>query len=311
MENFFYTVTPELKEHIERIKAIHSSITLFLLTPHDELKAQWEDSIRRLTHCLLAEGVHTNTHSVITILKPTKIKKKTDEEKLVYGYKNGFDYAKREWYASDKRITTDTLHTIIQFFKPPTLSIQTKELDHILNFVQIKSEHPIVQASLAHALVEIYQPFTNANTHLSTILPYLFLYKHGYYFRSMLDIEEYRIEHKPRYDDCIDTMKETNNLSGIIEFYTNAILEQAQRLEKKLQEKKFDTTQSNSFFQLTDRQKQILSYFDEPGVRLTNRKVQALFDVSQITASRDLARLAELNLLFSSGKGRSVFYTKI
>ena len=106
-------------------------------------------------------------------------------------------------------------------------------------------------------------------------------------------------------------MKSSNNLSGIIEFYTNAVLQQSENIQKRLKEKKFDTEQQESFFHLTDRQKQILSLFDEPGLRLTNRKVQELFDVSQITASRDLAKLAELNLLFSSGKGRSVFYTKI
>ena len=311
MENFFYTVTPELKEHLERVKAIHSSITLLLLTPKDELKAQWEASINRLTHCLIAEGISTNKSAVIRILKPTKTKKHTDEEKLIHGYKSGFDYAKREWYASDKRFTEETLRTIVKSFKTPELSISPDKLERILNFVQIQSEHPIVQASLSHALIEINQPFYEGNNHLATILPYLFLYKYGYYFRSMLDIEEYRLEHKHTYDECIKTMRKTNNLSGIIEFYTNAILSQAEKLEKQLSEKKIESEQEDSFFHLTDRQKQILAYFDEPGLRLTNRKVQELFGVSQITASRDLAKLAELNLLFSSGKGRSVFYTKI
>lgn len=311
MENFFYTVTPELKEHLERIKTIHSSITLLLLSPKDELKAQWETSISRLTHCLIAEGISTNKNAVIRILKPTKTRKHTDEEKLIYGYKSNFDYAKREWYASDKRFSEDTLRTIIKFFKTPELSTTHEKLENMLKFVQIQSEHPIVQASLAHALIEINQPFYEGNNHLATIFPYLFLYKYGYYFRSMLDIEGYRIEKKHIYDECVKTMKKTNNLSGIIEFYTNAILFQAEALEKRLREKKIETEQDDSFFHLTDRQKQILAYFDEPGVRLTNRKVQELFGVSQITASRDLAKLAELNLLFSSGKGRSVFYTKI
>ncbi len=44
---------------------------------------------------------------------------------------------------------------------------------------------------------------------------------------------------------------------------------------------------------------------------ITNKKVQKLFKVSQITASRDLAKLASVGLLFTHGKGRSVYYTKV
>lgn len=311
MENFFYTVIPELKEKLERVKAVHDSIILILLTPKDEIKAQWEASINRITHALLINGTTTSQQSVTKILQPTKSRKTTDEERLVHGYKKAFDYTRQTWFASDKRFTEDTLKTILKPFKIPELTITHEKLEHILNFVQIQSEHPIVQASLSHALIQINQPFDNSNEHLATILPYLFLYKYGYSFRNMLDLEEYKIENKHLYEECMKTMKSSNNLSGIIEFYTNAVLQQSENIQKRLKEKKFDTEQQESFFHLTDRQKQILSLFDEPGLRLTNRKVQELFDVSQITASRDLAKLAELNLLFSSGKGRSVFYTKI
>lgn len=260
---------------------------------------------------MLAENFHTTKTSVIKILRPTKLRKATDEERLVLGYKHGFDFARREWYACSDRITEDTLRAIIKLFKHPELAMVRERLDRMLSFVQIQSEHPIVQASLAHALIHINQPFYDGNQHLATILPYLFLYKHGFFFRNMLDIESYRIEQKITYDECMNIMKKTNNLSGIIEFYTNAILSQAEQLQKMLSEKTFQSEQSDSFFDLTDRQKHILALFDEPGLRLTNRKVQELFGVSQITASRDLAKLAELGLLFSSGKGRSVFYTKL
>lgn len=311
MENFFYTVIPELKDKLERIKTIHDAATLVLITPKDEIKAQWEATINRINNSVLINGTHTSRASITKILRPNKMKRNTVEEKWIYAYKQAYDYAHQNWYASDKRLNEDTLRTIVKLFANPELSITREKLEHILNFVQIPSEHPIVQASLCHGLIQINKPFYEGSEHLATILPYLFLYKHGYYFRNMLDLEAYKIENKQTYENCLKTMKSTNNLSGIIEFYTNAIVSQAEILQSKLEEKKFETEQSDSFFHLTDRQKQILALFDEPGLRLTNRKVQELFDVSQITASRDLAKLAELNLLFSSGKGRSVFYTKI
>lgn len=311
MENFFYTVTPELKEKLENLKKLHDSVTLTLITPKDEVKAQWEATLNRITHSILVNGTHTSKTSVIRILRPNKTKRNSAEEKLVAAYKQAYDHARQTWYASDNRLNEESLRAIIRFFVTPQLSTTHDKLEHMLSFVQIPSEHPIVQASLCHALIQINKPFNDGNQHLATIIPYIFLYKHGYFFRNMLDLEEYKIQNKQTYEDCLKTIKESNNLSGIIEFYTNAILKQTEQIQTKLQEKKFDTEQSDSFFHLTDRQKQILALFDEPGLRLTNRKVQELFDVSQITASRDLAKLAELNLLFSSGKGRSVFYTKI
>ncbi len=311
MENFFYTVTPELKEKLENIKTLHDSVTLAIISPKDEVKAQWEAIINRITHSILVNGTHTSKAAVIRILRPNKTKKNTVEEKLACGYKQAYDYARQNWYASDKRINEEGLRTILKFFAAPDLSVTKEKVEHTLSFVQIPSEHPIVQASLCHALVQINKPYNEGSQHLATVIPYIFLYKHGYFFRNMLDIEEYKIENRQTYEDCLKKIKNTNNLSEIIEFYTNAILRQAEKIQGKLQEKKFETEQAESFFHLTDRQKQILALFDEPGLRLTNRKVQELFDVSQITASRDLAKLAELNLLFSSGKGRSVFYTKI
>ena len=67
----------------------------------------------------------------------------------------------------------------------------------------------------------------------------------------------------------------------------------------------------NSFWQLNDRQKSILGFLENPDATITNKRVRSLFKISQITASRDLTKLANLGLLFAHGKGRSVFYTKV
>jgi Fic family protein len=53
-----------------------------------------------------------------------------------------------------------------------------------------------------------------------------------------------------------------------------------------------------------------MAIVDRPGTRITNKMVQKHFKVSQITASRELAKLATLGLIISIGKGRSIYYTK-
>ena len=66
-----------------------------------------------------------------------------------------------------------------------------------------------------------------------------------------------------------------------------------------------------TFWEITTRQKEIMMYLENPTASVTNKTVQKLFNISQITASRDLARLANLGLLLAHGKGRSVYYTKV
>jgi len=61
---------------------------------------------------------------------------------------------------------------------------------------------------------------------------------------------------------------------------------------------------------LNDRQNKILERLENPNLKITNKDVQKMFGVSQITASRDLSKMANLGILLPHGKGRSVFYTK-
>lgn len=68
---------------------------------------------------------------------------------------------------------------------------------------------------------------------------------------------------------------------------------------------------AEGFFELNDRQKSILNMLDQPTASITNRLTQKAYKVSQITASRDLAKLTTLGFLFSHGKGRSVYYTRV
>ena len=78
-----------------------------------------------------------------------------------------------------------------------------------------------------------------------------------------------------------------------------------------LKEKKYTTRLPISFFDLTERQKEIVRLSAHPEATLTNASLQKRFSVSQITASRDLARLTGLGLLFAHGRGRSIYYTKV
>ena len=64
-------------------------------------------------------------------------------------------------------------------------------------------------------------------------------------------------------------------------------------------------------WKLTERQKKIMEKLENPNIQITNRDVQKMFTVSQITASRDLSKMVNLGILLPHGKGRSIFYTRV
>ena len=103
---------------------------------------------------------------------------------------------------------------------------------------------------------------------------------------------------------------QTRNLTLWLEFFAEGIINQLEEALKDIENLSYKTTLPAAFFNLNDRQKHILTFLEEPGSRITNKKVQNIFNISQITASRDLAHLKTLGLLISHGKGRSVYYTR-
>jgi len=102
----------------------------------------------------------------------------------------------------------------------------------------------------------------------------------------------------------------SRNLTIFLEYYANGISERLAEVEKDVAGIRLHLNIPARDFEINDRQREMLVLFEQPDMSLTNRKVQKLFKVSQITASRDLARMAALGLIFAHGKGRSVYYTK-
>ena len=89
------------------------------------------------------------------------------------------------------------------------------------------------------------------------------------------------------------------------------VLIQLKNAYKIVSSSKFQTDLPAAFWKLNDRHAEVMNLLERPGSKITNKKVQKMFKVSQITASRDLSQLVRLGLVFSGGKGRSTFYTKI
>ena len=125
----------------------------------------------------------------------------------------------------------------------------------------------------------------------------------------MINLEEFFLSDLINLEKKLKNAGEGDNLSEFIEFYIQALSIQAERSLVFIQ-KRSNGQETDVLTKLSERQIKIFSLFDIPDVKITNRIVQREFGVSQITASRDLAKLFTLGLIYQKGRGRSVYYVK-
>ena len=307
---YAYRSTIELTQQIKDVDSTNEKLLLLRLPRIDEHKHCWEATIKRLFFLAKLLKLDITTETVFQILKPQGKKYlKTDERKLL-NYHKVFSWLRYEWYMNPAPINSQTIEELFQRNNITDYRIDHRNIDNFLRFIQIKTEHPLNQAALCYYLIPEYIKFPeHSKVILSHLTTYLVLYKNGYDFRDLLILEEATYQKLFKIKPKVDLNR--TNLAKLIEhftFYLNTYLE---KLIIKIEQGRFDLNYPPAFFSLTRRQQQILELFNNPEVLVNNRLVQQQFKVSQITASRDLSKLASLGLILTAGSGRSVYYLKI
>jgi len=180
-----------------------------------------------------------------------------------------------------------------------------------LDYLQTGKEHPIVQAGFSQIQIIKISPFENGSARVARLFSHLLLYKHGFDCRGLLVLEQYYRSDLVGLKEAIKSVDRDKNLTFWLEYFAKGIAVQLQKALEEINSPKFKTDLSASFWKLNERQKQILEYLENPEQKITNKEAQKMFSISQITASRYLSKLTSLGLIFSHGKGRSTFYTKV
>ncbi len=303
MINFSYNLSPILKNHLNKIESLRQEILLTPLSPKTELRLRWQTMINRVYWVMIFSKTRSvNKTKVAALINRQEKGKVRKDDQEILKYKNALDYIRANWLVSEKLVTPKDVLDLHRLACYGRFRSSQEVLKQLLDYLQKANEHPVIQAAVAYIQIMNISPFTLGNTQVASLLALLFLYKTGYDFRGLLNLEE-----------CWhpDLIIYRSNLTPILEQFAKLL---ANCLEKTAS---FDSEAaelaafSPSFWELNDRQKAILTYLEQPNITISNKKVQQLFKVSQITASRDLTKLANLGLLFLHGKGRSVFYTKV
>jgi len=306
-----YNLSPTLKDNLQKIESYRRQILLNPLSPKAELRLRWEAMLNRIYWSLtLSDNPLTKAEMVKLSTTQTK-KRLTPTELEVINYKKGLDYIAQNWMVTRGIITPKTILTLHNIVSGGRFRGSESELKQVLEYLQVSSENPVVQAGIAQIQLVTLSPFTDGNGRTARLLALLFLYRAGFDFRGLLVLEEYFRRDLASFQQATQSVSKNENLTLWLEYFAQGVVLQLEKMLENLTLQRSHLDLPASFWELNDRQKDILTTLEQPGATITNKKAQKQFRVSQITASRDLSQLNNLGLIFARGKGRSIYYTKV
>lgn len=312
MRDLSYNLSFSLAESLQRIENLRQKILVTPLSQKTELRARWEAIVNRIYWSLVLSGNSlTKAEMVKLLISEGKKKRLTEDEQEVINYKKALDYISQNWFVSQNRVTPKTIVTLHDLACPGRLRGSEQAIKHVLDYLQASSEKPVVQAGVAQIQIITLAPFSDGNGRTARLLALLFLYKAGFDFRGLLVLEEYFRRDLVSFAQNTQRLSKNQNLTLWLEYFAKGVASQLEKAQEDLILQRSHIDLPATFWELNERQKEVLTTLDQPGATITNKKVQKQFKVSQITASRDLSHLANLGLIFARGKGRSIYYTKV
>lgn len=313
-----YNLSPNLVTSLKSIVDLRRKIILSPMSPKNELRLQWEAQLNRVHWSLALSGNTLTRNQMAEVISQRKTKKLSPMEKETINYKHGLDFIRHNWIVTPNQVTPTTIQRLYDIACLPTMGTSTttfnrnkKNIKNLLDYLQTGVEHPVIQAGIAQINLINISPFNDGNGRVARLLVYLFLYRSGFDFREMLVLDEYFRRDIVAVKEAIASAQKYNNVTIWLEYFAVGIETQLKTAFDDIKNTKFKTTIPASYWKLNDRQKRVLNRLDNPDEKITNKEVQDMFGVSQITASRDLSKMASLGILFTHGKGRSVYYTRV
>lgn len=312
-----YATAPQLQQLLLILDVIHRDMLLAVIDPHHERALQWEAMLARLTELATQRNLSLHKSDVFRLLTSHQGVRLARPVQELVNYRFAFA-SLSEIIPFPRPLSVATLATLTQSIVEGSSATSRavsldKESDirQLLSYLQVQRESPIVQAALAALAIHNLQPTGTASDLLAYLVAYAFLTKSNYMFRGLVVLEKIWNWQAPEVDRLVARTQETGVVTEWIMYAVTSMVGQMEKEKEALGGALNHLDVPASYFDLTDRQRRVLTYLEAPQMRITNRDVQKLCKISQITSSRDLTKLVALGLLASHGHGRSVSYTRL
>lgn len=119
-------------------------------------------------------------------------------------------------------------------FVPPSPNNLMQHLGNLESYFHLKDIDPLVQMAIVHAQFEIIHPFLDGNGRIGRILVPLFLYNHEIIHQPAFYLSSYLEKNRQEYYDSLKSITDNKDWSIWINFFLNAITEQAKENSNKI-----------------------------------------------------------------------------
>ena len=311
MKSFSYTKSQALTRELEKVEELRKKLHFTPLSSWEKQNHRWDTLLDSLFYSLALADKKTDRAEIILILNPKGVSSLTKSQQEILRFRKTLDSLYHQWMARNQTLTADMLLDLYHSIYKVNINIDKEALESNLRYIQANPDNPLLQSALAQITILGNELFGRESGQMAHLISLIFLYNHGYDFRRMLGIDEYYYQHKDRFSKLITQSLRDPNVTPFLEFVVEATEAQLIKLLAKITAKNLITTDQSSILLLTNRQQDILGAVHAPGSKISNKDLQRIFKISPITAARDLAKLTSLGFLFSIGKGRSTYYTKV
>ncbi len=175
--------------------------------------------------------------------------------------------------------------------------------------------HPVLKAGIAHAHLVAVHPFVDGNGRTARLLATLLLQRYGYGFRKLLSLDAFYQRNRDQYIHVLrqsigKTFTADYDLTPWLEFFADSVIVQAMWLEGRLTDWRMMVEELHNELRpygLSERQVDGLIYAARVGY-IARKDYIDITNISPLTATRDLAQMAEKGLLMPEGAGRNRKY---
>lgn len=206
------------------------------------------------------------------------------------------------------------------YHESPDIYFVEKELKN--NFIKFANDeldneyfiHPVIKAIMLHFWLAFLHPFTDGNGRLARLLFYWYLIKHDYWAFSYLPISTIIKKSPTQYKMAfIYAEQDDRDLTYFIDYNIKKIKQAIVDFEEytKLQSKnnKNINKKAKLKYNFNERQIQVLQYlYGDPEERTNMKTHMNIFQITKMTAIKDLKDLENKNFLITQKEGKNLFY---
>lgn len=203
----------------------------------------------------------------------------------------------------------------MQVYLPPPAERVPALVDDLMAWLQEADEPGPVKSAIAHVSVAGIHPFSDGNGRTARIVASLAMYRAGYRSPQFTSLEEWWGRHLGDYYAAFDCLgaewAPDTDVTPFLEAHVRAQVAQVEALSLR------NTTERALWTVLQDvavsdmglNERATHALYDAFFAReVTNRYYRGMADVSEVTASHDLAKLVASGALKAMGAGRSAHY---